>query len=76
MNFDPKATKSVWKQILKMAIGIGIALLLKSAPKWIFGEDLIIVKMNILNLRKLLMMLIYLIPRLLQKIDFMIMLVL
>ncbi len=43
VNFDPKATKSVWKQILKMAIGIGIALLLKSAPKWIFGEDLIIV---------------------------------
>lgn len=47
VNFDPKATKSVWKQILKMAIGIGIALLLKSAPKWIFGEELIIV--NILR---------------------------
>lgn len=66
VNFDPKATKSVWKQILKMAIGIGIALLLKSAPKWIFGEDLIIV--NILRYVLAVFWIVGLFPMIIKKV--------
>ena len=49
-----------------MAIGIGIALLLKSAPKWIFGEDLIIV--NILRYVLAVFWIVGLFPMIIKKV--------
>lgn len=43
VNFDPKATKTIWGQIIKLIVGIAVALLLKSGIKAIFGGDSIIV---------------------------------
>lgn len=42
INFDPKATKTIWGQILKLVVGIGGALLLKSGIKAIFGDIIIV----------------------------------
>lgn len=42
INFDPKATKTIWGQILKLVVGIGVALLLKSGIKAIFGDIIIV----------------------------------
>ncbi|MGN0375386.1 MAG: phosphatase PAP2 family protein [Butyrivibrio sp.] len=38
VRFDPKATRTIWGQILKIAVGLGVALLLKSGLKMLFGE--------------------------------------
>lgn len=43
INFNPKGCKKIWQHILKLAIGIGIALLIKSGVKAIFGGESIIV---------------------------------
>lgn len=43
VNFDPKGCKKIWQQILKLAIGIGVALLIKSGIKAIFGGESILV---------------------------------
>ncbi len=42
INFDPKATKTIWGQILKLAVGIGVALLLKSGIKAINPDSIAI----------------------------------
>lgn len=41
IKFDTK-TEKVWQQIVKLAVGVGIALAIKSLPKVIFGETLIV----------------------------------
>ncbi len=42
INFDPKAMKPVWGQILKFIVGIAIALVLKEGIKMVFGEGIVV----------------------------------
>lgn len=42
INFNPRATKTIWGQILKLAVGIGVALLLKSGIKAINPDSIAI----------------------------------
>lgn len=42
INFNPKAVKNIWGHILKLVVGIGVALLLKSGIKAIFGDIIIV----------------------------------
>ena len=39
LNFDPKQTKKVWAQILKVAIGLVVALAFKELPKQLIHDD-------------------------------------
>lgn len=42
IDYNPNNTSSIWLQLLKFIIGIGTALLLKSGPKIIFGDILVV----------------------------------
>lgn len=42
INFDPKATKTIWGQILKLVVGVGVALLIKSGIKLINPDSIAI----------------------------------
>ena len=66
VNFNPKATKTVWGQILKLVIGLGVALLLKSGIKAIFGDIIVV---NIVRYVITVIWIVYLFPLIFKSIE-------